>query len=73
MQLAQVQRRLASEFGQSVASDRVDRCVADATARFADAPVREFVPILVERAARRRLLAAADGHHLGWRHIDKGA
>ena len=41
-----VERRLADKFAH-IPSEHVSAVVAQARARFADSPVREFVPLLV--------------------------
>ncbi len=47
--------------GDAFDRDEVDAAVERAIAQFAGAPVRTFVPILVERLVRDDLRAAADG------------
>ena len=37
----------------------IDRCFTESVEAFADASVREFIATMVERRARRRLLALA--------------
>jgi hypothetical protein len=55
-QLRRVEVRLLAEAGGDPAAEReVRRHLADSCARFATAPVRQFVPILVEREVRRRI------------------
>ena len=46
---------LAEDVGDDNPVEDVERAVDAATKRYEDAPVREFVPILVERAAREEL------------------
>jgi hypothetical protein len=46
---------LAEAGGDPVVERDVRRHLADSCRRFATAPVRTFVPILVEREVRRRL------------------
>ena len=62
-----VERRLAVEFGASVPPEVVHRCVADVARRFEDSRVRQYVPVLVERIARRWLrdAVAEAGHQPG--------
>jgi hypothetical protein len=48
-------RLLAEAGGDPVAEGDVRRHLADSCMRFATAPVRHFLPILVEREVRRRL------------------
>lgn len=52
--LAEVKRRLIEEFPQ-IASGDVEAAVAAAHARFDHRPIRDFVPLLVEKHARHRL------------------
>ena len=52
--LAEVQRRLTSEYPQ-LAPDRVGAAVTAAHVRFEHSPIRDFVPLLVERRAREAL------------------
>lgn len=57
-QLRRLESRLLAEAGGDPAVERdVRRHLADSCTRFATAPVRHFVPILVEREVRRRLRA----------------
>ncbi|MFC8528779.1 three-helix bundle dimerization domain-containing protein [Nocardia sp. NPDC057227] len=46
---------LAENFADTHSADRIERTVHSVRARFAGHPVREFVPILIERVARREL------------------
>jgi hypothetical protein len=48
---------LRSEF-EGVSPDAIQRVVEEAVAQFEHARVREFVPLLVYRESRERLLAA---------------
>jgi hypothetical protein len=56
-QLRDVTSRLVGAYGDGTShgDDRVRRTVADIEARFADARVRTFLPLLIERAARAEL------------------
>jgi hypothetical protein len=54
-QLAAVVRRLTGEFQAAVPPDVVERFVHDVAVRFETAPVRIYVPVLVERIAREWL------------------
>jgi hypothetical protein len=47
---------LTAEFADRRARAEVESAVADVLAELAGAPIRDFVPSLVERAARQRLL-----------------
>jgi hypothetical protein len=51
-ELAAIERRLLEEFVDSVPPEVVQRCVLGIAARFDQAHVRTYVPILVERMAR---------------------
>lgn len=53
--LDQLEDRLISHYGRDIPAERVRACMRDEVDRFAAAPVRTFVPILVERAVRARL------------------
>jgi hypothetical protein len=50
-----VVERLTGAFGATHRPAEVEAVVAKALASFADRPVREFVPVLVERKARALL------------------
>lgn len=52
--IAHVERRLTSKYSQ-VPSEEVSTIVQGAVARFAHSPIRDFVPLLVERHASARL------------------
>lgn len=52
--IAEVQRRLSSRYAD-IPADQVSRAVQAAQARFAQSPIRDFVPLLVERHARDQL------------------
>ncbi len=53
-EVQQIIERLTTEFDR-VPPDEVVRTVKEEHAQFADARIGEFVPLLVERASRRRL------------------
>ncbi|HEY1278566.1 MAG TPA: hypothetical protein VGF22_02755 [Acidimicrobiales bacterium] len=61
-----VAERLADEYvtasGEALAREHVADVVAKAAEPLADAPVRDFVPLLVENAARDRM--HDEGHHV---------
>ncbi|MFJ4790764.1 three-helix bundle dimerization domain-containing protein [Streptomyces sp. NPDC088794] len=46
---------LKTSFGDSRAPDEIESAVATAYAAFDDLPIRTYVPVLVERQARRIL------------------
>jgi hypothetical protein len=52
--IRQVAARLAQQFPE-LSADEIDRAVHGQYDRFSDSPIREFVPVLVERATRRKL------------------
>ncbi|GHD62373.1 hypothetical protein GCM10010317_057380 [Streptomyces mirabilis] len=55
-----VVERLTSAYDESCTPEQVEAAVATAHAAFSDRPVRDFVPVLVERKART-LLNEAQG------------
>lgn len=59
-QVGRIERHLTAEFGERVPASRIADSVRQAHARFAQAPVRPFLPTLVERDARRRIRAHDD-------------
>ncbi|WP_131740935.1 three-helix bundle dimerization domain-containing protein [Actinomadura roseirufa] len=58
--LLELTDRLSRTFADSYTEDQVTRTVAAAHQNFDDKPIRDFVPILVERLARERLRASDD-------------
>ena len=52
--LAEIERRLVDEF-PCVAAEAVNTVIRKEHARFVTSPVRDFVPLLVEKCARREL------------------
>ena len=54
LMMADVERRLTSKYGH-LPPDQISAAVQDARARFALSPIRDFVPLLVERHARAEL------------------
>ena len=61
--LARIVDALTVEFAGRVDGQRVATAVADARARFRDAPLREYIPVMVERRARAELTAISHGSH----------
>jgi hypothetical protein len=60
VRLQQLETRLVAEFACSgIGEDIVRQHLSDLRTRFADARVQAFVPILIERAIRRRLSTPA--------------
>jgi hypothetical protein len=49
--IADVEHRLISTYEQAIPRDQIATLVRDAHARFEHSPVRDFVPLLVERRA----------------------
>ncbi|GAC1415236.1 MAG: hypothetical protein NVSMB57_10730 [Actinomycetota bacterium] len=58
-------RRLAEEFSEAVPPETIEAIIEDSVARWADAPVQAYVPVLVERAARQRLRELAGAQRAG--------
>ncbi|MCL6672275.1 MULTISPECIES: three-helix bundle dimerization domain-containing protein [Streptomyces] len=56
-----VVERLSSAYSATHSRIEVEEAVAKAHASFADRPVREFVPVLVERKARIMLKESSSG------------
>jgi hypothetical protein len=54
-ELDRIERRLLAEFGARLGPAAVSTAFRDAVAAFDDATVRLYVPLLSERAARRRI------------------
>jgi hypothetical protein len=54
-QLARVREELIREFGAGVSEQVVDEHFTALVAAFDGAPVRTFVPVLAQRAAREKL------------------
>ncbi len=52
--IAHVERRLTSKFGH-LPPDRVAGAVEKARARLQDRPIRDFIPLLIERRASAEL------------------
>ncbi|MEV4262568.1 three-helix bundle dimerization domain-containing protein [Kribbella sp. NPDC049584] len=52
--IGEVVDRLAKAF-PSVGVDKVAQVVSDTRPEFADVPIRDFVPLFVERGAKQRL------------------
>jgi hypothetical protein len=55
--LQEVTNRLRRTFADSYSPDQVTDTVTSVHRRFDDKPIRDFVPVLVERIARDRLRA----------------
>lgn len=60
-ELADIELRLVAELSPPFPPEAVRRCIEQAAADFDGAPVRAFVPLLVERRVRRQLS--------GWRGV----
>jgi hypothetical protein len=57
--LARLEERLTGIYA-GLPADRVSAAVQDAHARFDQSPIRDFVPLLVERRVRAQLAAASN-------------
>jgi hypothetical protein len=55
--IAEAGRRLTSTYAE-IPPDRVLTAIQQAHARFEESPIRDFVPLLVERRARAELASA---------------
>jgi len=60
--IRQVAPRLTRQF-PNLPADEVQRTVYGKYGSFDDSPVRDFVPVLVERASRGRLAEQGTGRH----------
>lgn len=58
--IREVVARLSQQFPDLSATD-IDHAVRRQYARFTDSPIRDFVPVLVERATRQQLTQDAAG------------
>jgi hypothetical protein len=54
LMIADVERRLTSKYGH-LPPEQISAAVERARARFEQSPIRDFVPLLVERHARAEL------------------
>lgn len=57
--IAEVERRLVTKFSD-LPPDQVSSVIRSAQAHFDSSPIRDFVPLLVERRARAQLAKAPD-------------
>lgn len=55
LRLAATERQLVHEFGPALGDEQVRSHVREIAHRYADAPVRAFLAVLVEREARAQL------------------
>jgi hypothetical protein len=53
--LADIHRRLAAEFPHATPDD-LSAAIKHAYAHFSTSPIRDFIPLLVEKRARRQLV-----------------
>ena len=51
-------QRLSNEFQGRLTPQAVEKCAQESLERYKAAPVLEFVPLLVERQTRERLIAS---------------
>ncbi|WP_131813421.1 three-helix bundle dimerization domain-containing protein [Mycobacterium kubicae] len=56
--MADVERRLTKSYGH-LSADLVTAAVQDARMRYQDSPIRDYLPLLVERRARAELTEAS--------------
>jgi hypothetical protein len=63
-EFADVYERLAVRFVPPLRFNDVRRCIEDAAATFASAPIRTYVVVLVERIATDRLRAAVEARQV---------
>jgi hypothetical protein len=56
--------RLAQQFPE-LSAEEIDRAVHGQYDRFDNSPIRDFVPVLVERASRRQLIQDRDRDGVG--------
>jgi arsenate reductase (thioredoxin) len=54
-----VAARLGNEFAGLFSTETIDRYLQESADQFANAPIRDFIPVLAERFARERLRAVA--------------
>ena len=60
LQLGALEARLMARFTPPLRPEQVERAIANAVAALEDAPVRMYLPVLIERAATRRLESELD-------------
>jgi hypothetical protein len=53
--LAHIEQRLMAEYGPTLGRTAVMTCLSDAVAHFHDAPVRNYLLLLIERRATTQL------------------
>jgi hypothetical protein len=58
--IARLVRRLNAEFSPPLRPEQVECCLVDSIRSFETATVRNFLPVLIERAARDRLAELAE-------------
>lgn len=61
VEMARLAERLKAQFAGDLSPDEIERSVHDAAADLAGAPIRLFVPLLIEKGARERLRARVAG------------
>jgi hypothetical protein len=54
-ELVSIERKLVAEFGPALGPEVVTQCIAEAVACFADARVRTYVTVLIQREATEQL------------------
>jgi arsenate reductase (thioredoxin) len=62
--LAGMGERLYGDFDGCLSIETINRFLSESAQQFADAPIRDYIPVMVERFARERLraLAQTEGH-----------
>lgn len=62
--LAGMEERLYGDFDGRLSIETINRFPSESAEQFADAPIREYIPVMVERFGRERLraLAQTEGH-----------
>ena len=70
--LRDLETRLVRRFSPPLRPEHVQRCLVETVMRFEDAPVRAYLPVLIERAAITQLEAsvlACSGQHQPSSHV----
>lgn len=56
-ELSRLAARLKVQFADQLSVDEIEQTITETAAEMADAPIRLYVPLFVERGARERLRA----------------
>lgn len=54
--VSDIHRQLLHEFGSSISSDTIDRCLTETIETYRSARIQDFVPLFVQRDVRARLV-----------------